>query len=65
MLFLQELKKTVFSVAYAVFVIVTILSLYSQGALDFGDSRITMPRPGENYGTTQKEIPEIIMPAAL
>lgn len=65
MLFLQELKKTVFSVAYAVFVIVTILSLYSQGALDFGDSRITMPQPGENYGTTQKEIPEIIMPAAL
>lgn len=65
MLFLQEFKKIVFSMPYILFVIVAVLALNSQGALDFGDSRINAPRTDGNYGTKQEEIPEIIMPAAL
>lgn len=65
MLFLRELKKVIFSISYVLFVIVTIAALYSQDALNFGGSKMDRPQPGGNYGTTQKEIPEIIMPAAL
>lgn len=65
MLFLQELKKVVFSMPYVLFVIVAVLTLNSQGALDFGDSRISAPGADGNYGTKQEEIPEIIMPGAL
>lgn len=65
MLFLRELKKVVFSISYVLFVIVTVAALYTQDVFNFGDGRIEEPRVGGNYGTTQKEIPEIIMPAAL
>lgn len=65
MLFLRELKKIVCSISYVLFVIVVTFALYSQDVLDFSDSKITEPQPDGNYGVTQKEIPEIIMPAAL
>lgn len=65
MLFLRELKKVVFSISYVLFVIVTVAALYTQDVFHFGGGRIEEPVAGGNYGTTQKEIPEIIMPAAL
>lgn len=65
MLFLREVKKTVVSISYVLFVCAVVLSLFSQGALDFSDSCISEPQIGGNYGTKQEEIPEIIMPAAL
>lgn len=65
MLFLRELKKVVFSISYVLFVIVTIAALYTQDVFNFGGGKIEEPAAGGNYGTTQKEIPEIIMPAAL
>ena len=65
MLFFQELKKTIFSISYILIIIVLIAGLYSQDALSFKDRKISEPQVGENYGTTTKEVPEIIMPAAL
>lgn len=65
MLFLKELKKTVFSVSFLLFAVVTVLALHSQGALDFSNDYMTRPEPGGNYGTKNVEIPEIVMPAAL
>ena len=65
MLFLRELKKVVFSISYVLFVIVTIAGLYTQDVFNFGNGKIDEPQVGGNYGTIQKEIPEIIMPAAL
>lgn len=58
-------KKTIFSISYILIVIVLIAVLYSQNVLDFKDHKINEPQIDENYGTTTKEIPEIIMPAAL
>ena len=55
----------VFSISYLFFVIIVIFALFSQGALDFSDSKISEPAIGENYGTKNEELPEIIMPAAL
>lgn len=65
MLFLQELKKIVFSISYVLFLIVIVLALNSQGVFHFSGGRISRPQPGGNYGTKHEEIPEIIMPAAL
>lgn len=65
MLFLQELKKTVFSVSYIIFVIVITLFLYSQEVLSFGNAMVNEPQVGEDYGTALAEVPEVIMPAAL
>jgi len=65
MLFLHELKKTVFSISYILFVIIAVFAIFSQGALDFSGDKIAEPVIGENYGTKNEELPEIIMPAAL
>ena len=66
MLFLRECKKAVFSVAYLILIAGMILMIWSQDAFDFRDRILEMPRPGqESYGTQLKEIPELIMPAAL
>lgn len=65
MLWLQEMKKTVFSLSYVLFVLAITAALHSQGALDFSGNKMREPKAGENYGVTKKEIPEIIMPAAL
>lgn len=65
MLFLHELKKTVFSISYIIFVIIAVFAIFSQGALNFSGDKIAEPVIGENYGTKNDELPEIVMPAAL
>lgn len=64
MLFLKELKKTVFSVTFLIFVFASIYLPNSQEVLNFS-TPITVPKPGENYGTQTKELPELIMPSAI
>ncbi len=63
MLFLKELKKTVFSVTFLMFVFISIYLPGSQDVLNFSDP-ISVPKPGEDYGTHTKELPERIMPFA-
>ena len=65
MLFLRELKKVVFSFSYILFVIIAVFALFSQDVFNFTDNKISEPVVGENYGTKNEEIPELIMPAAL
>lgn len=65
MLFVTEVKKLVCSISYLLFVAVLVIDLHSQGVLNFAGSKVSEPRPGAFYGMTQKEIPEVIMPAAL
>lgn len=65
MLFVRELKKVVCSVSYVLFVIIAVLALSAQGALDFSGNVISEPAVGENYGIKNEERPELIMPAAL
>lgn len=65
MLWLLEIKKITCSLSYILFVLAVTATLYSQGVLDFSNSPMSKPKAGENYGVTKKEIPEIIMPAAL
>lgn len=65
MLFLKELKKTVFSITFAVFIIALSASMISQDVMSFSDKMIAPPQKGADYGIQQKEIPEVIMPAAL
>ena len=66
MLFLRELKKVVFSISFFVLIAGTIAMVASQGVLDMsGQEKLEMPQPGQDYGTQAKEIPEVIMPAAI
>lgn len=65
MLYLKELKKVMCSFFYILFAGALAVALYSQGALYFGDSRMNRPEPDGNYGVVNREIPEMIMPAAL
>lgn len=65
MLFWKELKKIIWSVPYFLFVCAVTLALFSQGVLDFSGDKVLPPKAGENYGSKNVEIPEIIMPAAL
>ena len=65
MLFWKECKKILWSIAFLLYVAVTVLDLYTQDVFRFGEERITVPFPDGNYGMKNEEIPEIIMPAAL
>ncbi len=65
MLFFRELKKVVFSVAFAIFAVALVAMPVSQDVLDFSDRKIEQPQPGQDYGVQNKEAPEVIMPAAL
>ncbi len=65
MLFLHELKKTIFSISYILFVIIAVLAIFSQGALNFSGDKISKPVIGEDYGTKNEDLPETVMPAAL
>lgn len=66
MLFLKETKKIVLSIPFFLFLFSVIFLLKTQGVLRFSASDvITMPKPGETYGMQNKELPEIIMPAAI
>ena len=65
MLLWKEIKKTVLSITYAVFIIFLLEFAISQEVLNFSNEIITVPQQGEDYGTQQKEEPELIMPAAF
>ncbi len=67
MLYLKELKKTVFSVTFILLAVFIIIMAKSQEVLTAStDDVITEPQPGlDNYGTTVRKDPEVIMPAAF
>lgn len=65
MLLGKEIKKTVLSITFAVFIIALLVVPISQDLLSFSDKIITVPQQGEDYGIQQKEVPELIMPAAF
>ncbi len=65
MLLGKEMKKTVFSITFAVLLVALFAMPISQDVLNFSDKIITAPQQGEDYGIQQKEIPDVIMPAAF
>lgn len=65
MLLWKEIKKTVLSITFAVFIIFLLAFAISQEVLNFSNEIITVPQQEEDYGTQQKEEPELIMPAAF
>lgn len=65
MLLGKEIKKTVFSITFAVLLVALFAMPISQDVLNFSDKIITAPQQGEDYGIQQKEIPDVIMPAAF
>ena len=65
MLFLKETKKTVLSIPFLFFLFAVIFIPISQKVMNFSNHVITAPKPGENYGMQSKELPELIMPAAI
>lgn len=64
-LFLRESKKVIFSITFLILIAAMLLMALSQDVLDFSDREIEMPFSGLSYGMQTKEIPEIIMPAAI
>lgn len=65
MLLVKEIKKTLFSITFVVFMTALLVMAVSQDVIDFSYDIITEPKLGEDYGIQQKEIPELIMPAAF
>lgn len=65
MLFLKECKKVLFSLTFIIYSIAVLAMYFTQFHTDIGEP-IEAPVPGYgNYGMTQKEIPEILMPEAV
>lgn len=65
MLFLKEMKKVVFSLTFLLY-FAAVLAMYFTQFVPDCESTLIRPQPGrESYGTTVKEIPEIIMPKAI
>lgn len=63
MLFLKECKKILFSLTFAIYVLVMLAMYVTQ--FEMGRA-VEKPQPGsDDYGTTAKEVPEILMPAAV
>lgn len=65
MLLGKEIKKTMLSITFVVFVIALLGILAGQDVLSFSGREITVPQQGGDYGMQQKEVPELIMPAAF
>lgn len=65
MLLGKEIKKTILSITFVVFMIALLVMTVSQDVWDFSYDIITEPKVGEDYGIQQKEVPELIMPAAF
>lgn len=66
MLLGKEIKKAAISITFFVFIIALLAMPLSQDVLDFSNHDvITAPKQGEDYGIQQKEVPELIMPAAF
>lgn len=66
-MFGKECKKAAFSIPFLLLVLVTFLMYWSQIGPDYlsQSKKLTEPQPGENYGTTESNDPELVMPAAL
>lgn len=66
MLLGKEIKKAAISITFFVFIIALFAMPLSQDVLNFSNHDvITAPKQGEDYGIQQKEVPELIMPAAF
>ncbi len=65
MLLGKEIKKTVVSITFFVFIIALLAFPLSQDVLNFSNDTLTVPEQGEDYGIQQKEVPELIMPVAF
>lgn len=66
MLLGKEIKKTAISITFFVFIIALLAMPFSQDVLNFSNHDvITAPKQGEDYGIQQKEVLELIMPAAF
>lgn len=66
MLFFKECKKILFSLTFLLYLAAMCAMYFTQFDNDCGQEPIAPPRPGmENYGTIAKEVPEILMPAAV
>ena len=66
MLLEKEIKKTAISITFFVFIIALLAMPLSQDVLNFSNHDvITAPKQGEDYGIQQKEVTELIMPAAF
>ena len=65
MLFFKECKKVIFSLSFVIYCIVVLAFYFSQFQSD-SRTPLEKPVPGrDNYGMIEKEIPEILMPAAI
>lgn len=65
MLFLKECKKVLFSLTFLVYFLTVLAMYFTQFHSDCNET-LERPVPGyEDYGTISKEIPEILMPAAV
>lgn len=65
MLFLKECKKVLFSLTFLIYFLTVLAMYFTQFHSDCGET-LEMPVPGRNdYGMISKEVPEILMPAAV
>ena len=65
MLFFKECKKVIFSLSFVIYCIVIFAFYFTQFQ---NDSRAPLEKPvpgSDNYGMIEKEVPEILMPAAI
>lgn len=68
MLLLSEIKKTITSISFVILIVLMVIMSATQGILRFSESdKLERPSPVYNYGmyAQGKEIPDLIMPAAL
>lgn len=64
MLFFKECKKVIFSLTFIIYFVAVLAFYYTQFHADC--DLLEKPVPGlDNYGTIAKEVPEILMPAAI
>lgn len=65
MIFWKECKKIISSMTFILYVIVVIATYVSQFGVEL-KGQIARPQAGlESYGTIEREVPEILMPAAI
>ncbi len=65
MLFFKECKKILCSLTFVLYVVV-VLAMYGSQFVPALESPVAVPQVGEDYyGTTEKDQPEVVMPAAV
>lgn len=63
-LFFKECKKVIFSVTFLLYAVVVPVFYFTQYCSD--NEPLSKPLPGlEDYGTEEKEVPEVLMPNAI